>query len=288
MIEEDEEVTTVPPLPTRGPATFAGTGFDAAGLAAAKGGRRVTVCLPARDEEATVGDIVATIRRRLCVRHRLVDEVVVVDDASSDGTAAAARAAGARVVASEGGGKGAAMRAGLARSDGDLVVYCDADVRPFRAAFVVGLLGPLLAGPGVSFVKGFYDRPFDGHDGEGGRVTELVAKPALRILLPALAGFAQPLAGECAARRDVLEQVPFVRGYGVDVALLADVAGRFGLASMAQVDLGRRVHRNRSLAELGPQAEAVLRAVLARSGLGAAVDELAPLAAGPPGGLRTA
>lgn len=274
----------VPPLPPPGPAgpvTVAAGDYELADLVARKDGRRVTVCLPARDEEATVGAIVATIGRQLCGLHPLVDEIVVVDDASSDATAAAARMAGATVVVAGGGGgggKGAAMQAGLAASDSGLVVFCDADVRPFRADFVVGLLGPLLTDDTVGFVKGFYERPCEGRDGEGGRVTELVAKPLLRVLVPGLAGFAQPLAGECAARRDVLEQVPFVCGYGVDIALLIDVAARLGLASMAQVDLGRRVHRNRPLAELGLQAEAVLRTVLARAGLAAAVPQLPPLA----------
>ena len=277
----------MPPLPPRGPTTVAGARFDAATLAAGKGGRRVSVCLPARDEEATVGAIVATIGRQLCDRHGLVDEVVVVDDGSTDATAAAARRAGARVVDSGGDGKGTAMQAGLAAAEGDLVVYCDADVRPFRAAFVVGLLGPLLTDDDIGFVKGFYQRPLDGRDGEGGRVTELVAKPLLRVLAPALAGFTQPLAGECAARRDVLEQVPFVQGYGVDIALLIDVARRFGLTSMTQVDLGHRAHRNRPLSQLGPQAEAILRTVLARSGLGEPVPELPPLATGNQG-RRTA
>ena len=266
-----------PPLPPRGLATMAGTRFDAAALCDRKGPRRVTVCLPARDEEATVGAIVTIVQRHLCDQHGLVDEVVVVDDGSTDATAARARRAGARVVGSDGGGKGAAMQAGLAAAEGDLVVYCDADVRPFRADFVVGLLGPLLTNDAVAFVKGFYDRPLDGRDGEGGRVTELVAKPLLRILVPALSGFTQPLAGECAGRRDVLEQIPFVKGYGVDIALLIDVAARFGLSAMTQVDLGDRSHRNRPLAELGPQAESILRTVLARTGLGEPVEELPPL-----------
>lgn len=256
---------------------MAGDGYDAASLVAAKDGRRVTVCLPARDEEATVGAIVAIVRRRLVENHPLVDEVLVVDDGSSDDTAAAAQAAGARVVDSGGEGKGDAMQAGLAAATGDLIVYCDADVTSFCAPYVVGLLGPLLSDDAVTFVKGFYERPYAGRPGEGGRVTELVAKPLLRTLLPALAGFRQPLAGECAGRREVLERVPFVRGYGVDIALLVDVAHRFGVDTMVQVDLGRRVHRNRPLAELGPQAEAVLRTVLARTGRGEPVAELAPL-----------
>jgi len=245
-------------------------------------GRRVTVCLPARDEAATVGAIVAAVRRHLVERVPLVAEVLVVDDGSQDATAAVAAAAGARVVStSTAGGKGRAMRTGLAESTGDLVVYCDADVVGFGPHFVTGLLGPLLADDAVAFVKGVFDRPLHGRPGEGGRVTELLAKPLLRTLHPALAGIAQPLAGECAGRREVLASLPFVAGYGVDIGLLLDVAERFGPGAIAQVDLGHRVHRNRSLADLGLQAEVVLRTVLARSGLGPPVDECPPLASIP-------
>ena len=254
------------------------SGRAAGELVALKANRRITVCLPARDEEGTVGAIVATIAGALGGRHGLVDEVLVVDDGSSDGTAAAARAAGARVVATGGAGKGEAMQTGLAEAAGELIVYCDADVRRFEAGYVVSLIAPLLAGDDLTFVKAFYSRPYGAIEGEGGRVTELVAKPLMRTLVPSLAGFAQPLAGECASRRQVLEQVPFVRGYGVDIALLIDVAARFGVDTMAQVDLGRREHRNRPLADLGPQAEAILRTVLARTGRGEPVCELAPLA----------
>ena len=131
-------------------------------------------------------------------------------------------------------------------------MWCDADVRDFDPAYVVGLTGPLLSRPELGFVKGFYDRPLrDGQDG-GGRVTELVARPALALLFPQLASVVQPLAGEYAGRRELLEQLPFVCGYGVDIALLIDVAERFGLDAVAQVDLGTRLHRNRTPRRAGP------------------------------------
>ena len=268
------------PVAALPPRTLDGGAFAAAALVGRKDGRRVTVCLPARNEAATVGAIVATIRRELRGLVPLVDEIVVVDDGSTDATAAVAGAAGARVVAGTGSGKGDAMHTGLVSSDGDLVVYCDADVAGFRAQFVVGLLGPLLVDEGTTFVKGFYQRPLDGRVGEGGRVTELLARPLLRTFFPALAAFRQPLAGEIAAPRSVLAEVPFVSGYGVDVALLVDVAERFGSATMAQVDLGTRIHRNRPLAELGPQAEVVLRTVLSRAGVVEPVAQRPPLAGG--------
>jgi glucosyl-3-phosphoglycerate synthase len=256
--------------------------FPAEAVAAAKRGRRVTLCLPARDEAPTVGAIVGVARRELA---EVVDEVLVVDDGSTDGTAAVARAAGARVVSSPGAGKGRAMWRGVQEAEGDVVAFCDADLRNFAPRFVTGLLGPLLTEDGVAFVKGWYERPFEGQAGQGGRVTELMAKPALRVLFPALAPVLQPLGGECAARRDVLEQVPFVEGWGVDIGLVIDVAEVFGMAALAQVDLGERVHRNRPLEELGPQAEAILRTALARAGLGAPVAQCPPLT-GP--GRRTA
>lgn len=253
--------------------------YSAGALAAAKGTRRVTVCLPARDEEATVGAIVSTIVAELVEEHGLVDEVLLVDDGSKDATAAVARGTGARVVRSSGLGKGTAMWTGVSEAEGDLLAFCDADVRNFSSSFVVGLLGPLLADDAIAFVKAFYDRPFEDQPGEGGRVTELVAKPLLRQLFPNLAAVLQPLAGECAGRREALEQLPFVQGYGVDLGLVIDVTRHFGDGALAQVDLGHREHRNRPLGELGPQAEAVLATALARAGLGPAVPECPALAA---------
>lgn len=262
-----------PPLPE-----FHHGDYSAGALAASKGTRRVTVCLPARNEAATVGAIVATIVAELVEEHGLVDEVLLVDDGSTDATAAVGRGAGARVVRSSGSGKGTAMWTGVSEAEGDLLAFCDADVRDFSSSFIVGLLGPLLADDAIAFVKGFYDRPYEDQPGEGGRVTELVAKPLLRRLFPNLAAVLQPLAGECAGRREALEQLPFVQDYGVDLGLVIDVSRLFGDGALAQVDLGHRAHRNRPLGELGPQAEAVLATALARAGLAAAVPECPALA----------
>jgi glucosyl-3-phosphoglycerate synthase len=240
--------------------------FDAAALVAAKRGRRVSVCLPARDEEATVGPIVARVRCQLVERVPLVDEIVVVDDGSRDRTATCAADAGARVVPTDtDGGKGGALQTAVAAATGDLLVFCDADVRDFNPRFVVGLAGPLLLHDDVDFVKGFYERNLDRQPRGGGRVTQLVARPLLTLLFPELAGVVQPLAGEFGARRWLLERLPFVEGYGVDIGLLIDAARTVGVARMAQVDLGVRVHRNRPLAELGPMATVVLQTALRRA-----------------------
>ena len=252
--------------------TFHHSEFDPSRLAAAKGDTRVSVCLPARNEEATVGAIVSCIRRELVDRVGLVDEIVVVDDHSADHTTRVAVEAGARVVQAslvlpeygQGHGKGSAMWKSLYEADGDIIVWCDADVVDFGSHYVSGLLGPLLTNPEVGFVKGFYDRPSAVGQG-GGRVTELVARPILQLLFPHLASVIQPLAGEYAGRRELLEQLPFVEGYGVDIALLIDITNAFGTDVLAQVDLGSRVHRNRPLAELSPQAGAVMQAALDRA-----------------------
>lgn len=245
--------------------------FDAGVLLEAKGGRNVSVVVPARDEEATVGAVVRAVigpHRREGGGSGLVDEVLVVDDGSTDDTAAAARAAGARVVrtsADRAGGKGHAMEAGLAAAGGDVVVYLDADVENTTATFVSGLLGPLLLDETVMLVKGYYERPINGAPTGGGRVTELMARPLIEVLFPEVSFVRQPLAGETAAPRWVLEKMTFAPDYGVELGLLVDVARRFGPESIAQVDLGRRVHRNRPLEELRPQAIDVLRAALDRA-----------------------
>ncbi len=249
-------------------ATFHHSRFPPERLAGLKHGRRVSVCIPARDEAGTLGPILSCVQSELVSGAGLVDEVVVVDDGSRDATAQVAEAAGARVVTtgSEGLGKGQALWRAVAESSGDLVVFCDADVANFGPHFVTGLLGPLLEAGEVALVKGFYQRPLDGAGRGGGRVTELVARPLIATLFPHLGGVIQPLAGETAATRQVLEQVAFAHGYGVELGLLIDVSTRWGTGSLAQVDLGVRVHRNRPLEELSVQALAVMQVALAKAG----------------------
>lgn len=244
--------------------------FPVERLLASKGSTTVSVCLPARDEAATVGGIVARLRAEL-VDRGVVDELLVLDDHSTDGTARVAAAAGATVVhAAEvlpshgaGHGKGEVLWKSLHVATGDVVVWCDADIEDFGPRFVTGVLGPLLCEPDVDLVKGHYRRPELEGTG-GGRVTELVARPLLSLLVPELAQLHQPLSGEYGGRREVLEQLPFVEGYGVDVGLLIDLSRRFGTGGLVQVDLDVRHHRNRRLDELGPQAMAVLQTVLRR------------------------
>lgn len=256
--------------------TWRGDAVDPVDLVRHKGSERISVVLPSRNEERTVGAIVTALRRELVERVPLIDELVVIDSGSSDATGAVARRAGARVHrqgdvlagAGDVSGKGEALWKSLLVTRGDIVVFIDADLDEFDPAFAVGLVAPLLAQPSLAFVKAFYDRPLD--NGEtvlpagGGRVTELVARPLLNLYWPELAGFVQPLAGEYAARRRLLEQIPFVTGYGVEIGMLVDVVEAVGLDAMAQVDLGRRRHRNSSDAELGRMAGQVHLALLSR------------------------
>jgi glucosyl-3-phosphoglycerate synthase len=238
-------------------------------------GTTISVCLPARDEEGTVGQIVGSVRRRLVERVHLVDEIVVMDDGSQDSTAEFAEDEGARVhrVAdvlpslAQGRGKGNALWRSLYVTEGEIVAWIDADVRNFRPHFVTRLLEPLLADPSVGLVKAYYRRPLHDQPTGGGRVTELMARPLLSALFPHLSAIVQPLSGEYAGRREILEAVPFVEGWGVEIGLIIDVAERLGVDAIAQCDLGAREHRNRPLDELSTQAMAVLVTCLRRAGI---------------------
>jgi glucosyl-3-phosphoglycerate synthase len=247
--------------------SYSSADFPAGRVQSAKRGRRVSVCIPARDEAETIGDIVTRIRVDLMEKAPVVDEIVVMDDGSTDGTAALAAAAGAVVCATDSVlpdypslGKGQAMWKGVHSATGDVIVFCDGDIRDFDSGFVLGLAGPLLVRDDVVFVKGFYVR-------DGGRVTELVARPLISLFFPHLADLAQPLSGECAAYRHVLEAIPFAGDYGVDLALLIDITARFGNAGLVQCDLGERVHRNRPLDQLGPQSLAIMQVAMERAGV---------------------
>ncbi|MFI5704989.1 glucosyl-3-phosphoglycerate synthase [Streptomyces xanthochromogenes] len=231
-------------------------------------GTTVSVVLPALDEEGTVGDIVAAIRRELMTEAvPLVDELVVVDSGSTDRTAEVAAGAGARVVHRDAilprvpalPGKGEVLWRSLLVTSGDIVCFIDADLKDFDAGFVSGIVGPLLTDPDVAFVKAMYDRPFGETAGQGGRVTELVARPLLNLHWPQLAGMVQPLGGEYAARRSLLERLPFPVGYGVELALLVDALHTVGLDALAQVDVGVRKHRHQDGQALGRMAAAIYR-----------------------------
>ncbi len=243
------------------------------------------MCLPARECSETIGSIVGELMGLREVG--AIDEVVVVDAASADGTAELARSAGAVVWQEEELlpdrgpvlGKGDAMWRALSKLSGQLVCFLDADTEGFSPHFVTGLLGPLVCEPDISFVKAFYRRPLaapggaegngGGKAGEGsgeggGRVNHLMARPALALFYPELAGVRQPLAGEVAARRELLEAVPFATGYGVEVAMLIDVWREVGLEGMAQVDLDEHRNRHQPLSALSPMAATVLATIARR------------------------
>jgi glucosyl-3-phosphoglycerate synthase len=248
-------------------------------LIAAKQGRTVSVVLPALNEQATVGALVEALRPLV---GGLIDELVVMDSGSTDCTAEVARKAGARVVqrtdvlpeVAPWPGKGEVLWRSLAATSGDVLVFIDSDLIDFDAGFIPALLGPVLLRRGskrVALVKGFYRRPLRVESAEvgtgGGRVTELLARPLLNALRPELAGVVQPLGGEYAATREFLESVPFAAGYGVEIGLLLDAHTRYGLDGLAQVNLGVRKHRNRSLLELGVMSRQILGAALPRCGV---------------------
>jgi len=261
-------------------------------LLAAKGSRTVSVVLPALNEEATVAGVIRSV---LPLVGSLVDECVVLDSGSTDATVAVATSAGARVVRRAEvlpdweplPGKGEVLWRSLAATTGDVLVFLDSDLIDPDPGFVTALLGPALRAPGVHLVKGFYRRPLRLETAEigtgGGRVTELLARPLLAALRPELTGIIQPLGGEYAVSREFAESVPFAAGYGVEIGLLLDAHARYGLAGLAQVNLGVRKHRNRSLLQLGVMSRQILGTALSRCGIPPGGAEDADGAADPAG-----
>lgn len=238
-------------------------------------GLSVSVCLPALNEERTIGPICDTIASLM---PDIVDELVVIDSGSTDDTLAIARAAGATGypvreildhIPIEAGGKGEALWKSLAVVNGDIVLWLDSDTRNFVPAFVLDLLAPLLEDESVQLSKAFYERPLEDPTGAlttgGARVTELLLRPLAHALFPELTGFIQPLSGEYASHRSLLRSIPMFTGYGVEVGLLIDFADRVGLEHAVQVDLGSRVHRNQEILPLGRMAFQVAQVMMLRA-----------------------
>jgi glucosyl-3-phosphoglycerate synthase len=242
--------------------------YDADRLLRAKGEHTISVVVPAQNEAPTIGAVLDAVRYYRPEGVPFVDELVVVNDHSSDDTVTVAERHGAHIVNLVGrGGKGEAMACGLAATHGSLVVFLDADVTNTTVEFVPRLVQPLIENPIIQLVKPFYRRPLLDMPTGGGRVTELAARPILSLLFPGLGEIRQPLAGETAGRRDTFTSLGFESAYGVEIALLIDVAHKYGTHSIAQVDLGTRRHRNRPIEELRPMSVDVLRAALDRYGL---------------------
>jgi glucosyl-3-phosphoglycerate synthase len=256
-------------------------------------GLSVSVVIPARNEERTVAQVAGAIVG-LAADTGLVDEVVVMDSDSTDATAQAAEDAGATVYRASQvapglgafAGKGEALWKSLLVTKGDLLVFVDADLTQWGPHFVTGLLGPLLDDPRVRLVKGFYERLYAADDGpvsaDGGRVTELVARPLLSLWWPELTGVVQPLAGEWAARRELMESLPIPVAYGVELATLIDTAAAHGLDAIAQVDLGRRGHKHQASHDLALMAAELLLVAERRRAAAGAAPITAPATAPPP------
>jgi glucosyl-3-phosphoglycerate synthase len=249
--------------------------LDPAARLAAKGDRRISVVLPTLDEAPTIGGIVEAILADPHTSH-LVDQVLVVDSGSTDGTVEIARSAGAEVVdhrtlVPEAGvrvGKGEGMWKALAAAVGDVVVYLDGDLETFDPSWVDRLVEPLLVDDDLRLVKGSFDRPLGPEQNrDGGRVTQLVARPLLSSFFPELLGLRQPLSGEIAARRDALVELPFAPAFGVDIGLVIDTYQRWGLDALAQVELGERRHAHQSTADLARMAVTIMHTVFRRAGV---------------------
>ncbi|MBW4029221.1 MAG: glucosyl-3-phosphoglycerate synthase [Acidobacteria bacterium] len=243
------------------PWTLADVDFDLATVWDLRRGHAIAVVIPAQNEATTIGGVIDAVAHH----EGFVDHIIVVDDHSRDDTASVAARHGARVLPlRDGTGKGEALAAGVAAIDAEIVVFLDGDVLNPGVDYVARMVQPLLERPDVHLVKGYYERPLLDMPRGGGRVNELTARPILSLLYSGLGDIRQPLAGETAIRHETLDALTLESAYGVEIALLIDVAQKFGVGSLAQVDLGVRRHRNRPLEELRPMATEVLKVALDR------------------------
>jgi len=237
---------------------------------------KISLCIPTLNEEKTIGKEIVIFKSELMQRYPLLDEITVIDSDSSDQTREVASAFGAQVFLSkdildkygEKRGKGENLWKAIYQCEGDLLVYIDADIKNIHPRFVYGLVAPLIYRPEIHYVKAFYDRPLASSQGSrpsgGGRVTEILIRPLFSLFFPELTALIQPLSGEYAVRREVLDKIPFPIGYGVETSHLIDVYHRWGLQAIAQTDLDRRVHRNQHTRDLGKMAFGILQTFLKR------------------------
>lgn len=240
-------------------------------------GLKISLCLPTLNEEETIGKEIIMFKSELVDRYPLLDEIAVIDSGSTDKTREIAETFGADVYLSadilpqygEKKGKGENLWKAVYQLTGDIIVYVDADIKNIHPRFAYGLVAPLIYRPEVHYVKAFYDRPLAFSQGVrpsgGGRVTEILTRPLFSLFFPELTGLVQPLSGEYAVRREVLEAIPFPIGYGVETSHLIDVYEKWGMEAIAQVDLDQRVHRNQETRDLGKMAFGILRAFLFRA-----------------------
>ncbi len=241
-----------------------------------KKGLTISLCIPTLNEEKTIGKEIIIFRSELMARHKLIDEIAIIDSGSSDRTREIAESFGAEVYLAEDilpdlepkRGKGENLWKAIYQLTGDIIVYIDADIKNIHPRFVYGLVAPLVFKDEIKYVKAFYDRPLAFSEGirpsGGGRVTEILVRPLFSLFFPELSGVIQPLSGEYAVRREVLEAIPFPIGYGVETSHLIDVYSKWGLSAFAQTDLDQRVHRNQDTRDLGKMSFGILQAFLKR------------------------
>lgn len=254
-------------------------------------GLKISLCIPTLNEEKTIGKEIVIFRSELMERYPLLDEIAVIDSGSEDKTLEVAREFGADVYlasdilpeAGEKHGKGENLWKAIYQLSGDIIVYVDADIKNIHPRFVYGLVAPLVYRPEIKYVKAFYDRPLAFSQKQvrpsgGGRVTEILIRPLFSLFFPELTAIIQPLSGEYAVRREVLEQIPFPIGYGVETSHLLDVYAKWGLAAFGQTDLDQRVHRNQDARDLGKMSFGILQTFLRRMNSVGRLKELPEIA----------
>lgn len=253
-------------------------------------GLRISLCIPTLNEEKTIGKEIIIFKSELMDRYPLIDEIAVIDSGSTDQTREIAASFGANVylsaeiLPSEGfkRGKGENLWKAIYQLEGDIICYVDADIKNIHPRFATGLVGPLIQRDEVQYVKAFYDRPLAFSQGVrpsgGGRVTEILVRPLFSLFFPELTALIQPLSGEYAVRREVLESIPFPIGYGVETSHIIDVYMKNGLEAFAQTDLDQRVHRNQSTLDLGKMSFGILQSFLNRMESYGMVDRLPEMA----------